>query len=93
MGNRVIHRRSFTNGAHSIEFGTSIDIFKVLRVGVHEGLPTIWYETLSNPIYRRKVELVIVKTDEDIPDRAVHVGSTLYAQDIIHVYQIMQEKK
>lgn len=91
MNKRIVHRRSFPENEYSITFDTSIDVFKVLYVGIHDGLPTIWYETLSNPIYRKPVTLVLIRTNESIPDHSFHVGSTLYTQEMIHIYQMLQE--
>lgn len=92
MCDRVIHQRSFYDYERVFEFDTAIDVFKVIHVETYNGLPTVWYETLDNPIYRRKVRLELIYDYEYIPDNSVHVGSCLFGPNIIHVYQVLASK-
>ena len=96
MCDRVIHKRSFESVTYNperiLEFDTAVDVFKVIHVDTVEGLPTVWYETLDNPVYRRKVVLQMCFDNERIPDNSTHVGSTVYRDQMVHVYQVMQTK-
>jgi len=96
MCDRVIHRRSFKeDGAYALqrtlEFDTAVDVFKVIRVFSCYGLPTVWYETLENPIHRRKVVLELCYDNEYIPDNSTHVGSTMCGNRMVHIYQVMSK--
>lgn len=90
MCDRVIHRRQFEQ--NELVFETAVDIFKVIKVDVYNGLPTVWYETLLNPVYRNKVTLKLVFDEEYIPDNSVHVGSALSGDYMVHVYQVLGRK-
>lgn len=96
MCDRVVHRRSFKEiGPYKIEdslvFDTTVDVFKVIYVDLYNGLPTIWYETLDDPVYRKQVELRLIFDNENLPDNSIHVGSTLYnGVKMVHIYQIMK---
>lgn len=92
MCDRVVHRRSFIQGLNALEFDTAIDVFKVIHISTYNGLPTVWYETLDNPIHRRKVRLELVYDNEYIPDNSTHVGSCLYGSQMLHMYQVMASK-
>jgi len=98
MCERVIHRRSFEysessvyNLEESLQFDTAVDVFKVIHVGSYNGLPTVWYETLESPIHRRQVILKSALDGEYIPDNSMHVGSTMYGHQMIHVYQVVSK--
>lgn len=96
MCDRVIHRRSFKEIGlnrleNSLKFNTTIDVFKVVHVSSHNGLPTIWYETLDNPIYRKQVTLHLIFDNDQIPDNSTHVGSTVYGNHMVHIYQVLSK--
>lgn len=90
MCDRVIHQRRFDG--RTLEFDTAIDVFKVIHVQTYDGLPTVWYETLDEPIHRRKVKLVLVYDNQFLPDNSMHVGSCLYGSEMIHIYQALELK-
>jgi hypothetical protein len=86
----VIHRRVFEEEQKVLEFDTAVDVFKVIHFGVYEGLPAVWYETLEKPVYRRSVRFELVYTNQCIPERSVHVGSTMLNSNMFHCYQIVE---
>lgn len=92
MCDRVVHRRNFEHDSNTLQFDTAIDVFKVIHVSTYNGLPTVWYETLENPIHRRQVTLQIVLDDEFIPDNSTYTGSMMYGSQMLHVYQVMESK-
>jgi hypothetical protein len=92
MCDRVVHRRSFEHDSNALQFDTAVDIFKVIHVYTYNGLPTVWYETLKNPIHRNKVTLHFIFDNEFIPDNSTHVGSAMFGSNMFHVYQELPVK-
>ena len=89
MNSIVIHQRSFTEGK-VLEFDTAIDVFKILHIQTFQGVPTVWYETLKNPVHRRRVKLQYVFTNENTPDHSVYAASFEYNNEMIHVYRVLK---
>ena len=84
---RVIHKLPLT------EFETSITVsagaFRVLTVHRSANdIPTVWYETLENPIIPIGVKFQLIPTGGEVPDHSQYVGTTFGEKEVWHVYQI-----
>jgi len=96
MFHRVIHRRQFEEKQFQLQnklhFDTALDVFNVIKVDTYKGLPTVWYETLPNPVKRSNVTLKLVFDDECVPHSSTHVGSTMCSHGMVHIYQVFGRK-
>lgn len=86
----VVHKQ------HLIEAITEIKVsagaFKLLHVDEQNGVPTIWYETVEDPIMAKVVKFTYIGTGMQVLDNSVHVGSCKCGSYVWHVYQLNGRK-
>lgn len=77
-----------------ITLEVSSESFKVVHIASQNNLPTIWYETVKNPIRTQKVSFKLVRSSTDIPDKSFHVGAAHcdyenWGGEVVwHIYQL-----
>jgi hypothetical protein len=87
-------RKASFHHSDDITLEVSSESFKVVHIASQSNLPTIWYETVSNPIMTKKVSFKLVRSSCDIPDKAIHVGAAHcdyeeWGGEVVwHIYQL-----
>lgn len=70
----ILEKRSFHH-SDDITLKVSAESFQVVHIASQNNIPTIWYETVKDPISTKQVSFKLVRSNCDIPDKGLHVGA------------------
>lgn len=89
-----LRKATFERNGDTIELNVSQYGFKVVHIATQNNIPTIWYETVVDPIISKDVKFKLLRSNTNIPENSHHVGSVHvdyeeWGSEVVwHVYQL-----
>ena len=88
-----LRKATFEGDDETIELEVSEYGFNVVHVATQNNTPTIWYETIVDPIITKLVMFKLLRSSTHIPESSKHVGSVHinyeWGGEIVwHIYQL-----
>ena len=88
-----LRKATFERNDDYIELEVSEFGFNVVHIATQNNIPTIWYETIVDPVITRLVKFKLLRSNTNIPEYSHHVGSVHvdYEWDgevVWHIYQL-----